>query len=218
MALARLAGLTSPLLRSRSLAGIDSRPVCAGGVDTVLRNPDGNGKNYRLHMFLADGPLLVLRAGLVQALIVGAGASSGHRSAGAAGSGDGGIVFAGFLFVSPGLLPVVVGPTTSAPGADTELGNNGLPSSFNGVVCRGGRAHGDPNTQTLAIGAAGTDYGQYAGVVSSITGTPIEYGKANYGSYINGVNAGDGGGADVSAGALRSSTGHAGLVAIRYEI
>lgn len=192
--------------------------ACTGAVFTTLLNPDGDGKNYRLGAWTTDGTLAVFALGEAECCIVGAGASSGHGAGGAAGAGDGGLVFNGRLWLSAGVLPIVVGPTTTAPAGTIDLGNNGSYSSFAGVVSRGGRAHGDPNTSTLAIGSAGTDYGVYSGVVSRITGTAVEYGKATYGSYTNGVNPGDGGGADAGAGAGRSSTGHAGVVYVRWEI
>jgi len=203
-------------------AGGSNAPVINEGSSTnvtfsTLTNPDSDGKNYRLARFNVTGTLVVTTAGQVEALIAGAGASSGRATAAATGAGDGSIVFAGIIRLTPASMTVTVAVETTAPGSNA-VGNNGVASVFAGITVRGGWGNGDPNYGPSSTGAGASARLGKSGVTSSISGSAVEYGKAGPNSYTAGDTPGTGGGADASAGNNRTSAGAAGVVMARWEI
>lgn len=200
MALARLAGLAAPLLRSRSMAGVDSRPVCSGGSITEYVGDGVNGtlgQRYRVHTFTANGTLNVQRGGDADVLLIGGGSCSRASSSLVGGGGQ---AQERRMTLRAGALPIIVG-TGGASGST----DSGTPSSIDGFTT--GASGWTFSGLSPAIGAG---MGADGGRDSRISGALVSYGKGNQGSPR--ANRGDGGaGGDTTAGT-------AGIVIIRYEI
>lgn len=126
-------------IRLRRLDEWIQAAVQASGGAIIPAADAGNG--YKYHVFESSGSLIVTAGETTQAdvLIVGGGGSGGGGQGG--GGGGGGVVYGTSVTLSVGTYPVTVGsggaaiPTAVTYGSD---GNNGSPSSFNGVTALGG--------------------------------------------------------------------------------
>lgn len=203
-----------------------SAAVATGGTESTLTNPDGDGKNYRLHTFTANGNLVVTVAGWIRVLIAGSGGKGYTNGTQAAGGGGGGF-FDGWMWAPVGTLPVVIGAAQATAATDGNL------SSFNGEI-RGGGGGGRNGVGTNVLppggggsgggvgvsgtadgaGAGGTLYGganSKAGRASTITGASVTYcAGASFGDSAPAANQGHGSGSGFSSSA--------GVVYIRREI
>lgn len=203
-----------------------SAAVATGGTESTLTNPDGDGKNYRLHTFTANGNLVVTVAGWIRVLIAGSGGKGYTNGTQAAGGGGGGF-FDGWMWAPVGTLPAVIGAAQATAATDGNL------SSFNGEI-QGGGGGGRNGTGTNVLppggggsgggvgvsgtadgaGAGGTLYGganSKAGRASTITGSSVTYcAGASFGDSAPAANRGHGSGSGFSSSA--------GVVHIRREI
>lgn len=202
--------------------------VASGGTVTEYVGDGVNGvlgQKYRVHVFDADSSLVVTQGGEADVLVC-AGGGGGTSGWGGGGGGGGGVTL-GRVVLSPGTHPVVVG----AGGGDGSAGNSGVgyASRFGLVTAGGGggtggsagSTEGRSGTGYLGNGTGGSARGGGAagpatasapgpGVVSSISGSSVEYGKG--GTASGGANPLPG------QGGNNNQAGRAGRVVVRYEI
>lgn len=179
-----------PLLAGTMLAaaGMPS-PVCSGGTEATLTNPDSDGKNYRKHTFTTSGTLTVTTAGWLRYLVVGRGAS-GYSSF----QGSGGRVREGWMFIPVGSHAVTVpAGGTDVDGAAASIGSLIVAAAVNKAPANG-------------TGAGATTVGGATGHTSTISGSSVEYARRTGTS----TNPGDGG--------PNAGTVVAGIVIVRYQI
>jgi hypothetical protein len=223
-----------------SVAAFDEG-ASTGATFTTLTNPDGDGKNYRLAEFNAgSGSLVIAGAGYAQTLIV-AGGGGGNRGGGNGSSGGGaGGVLETLVFLDAATHAVVVGAGgtgafTAAAGNETTfagltvrpgLGGSryagsggGGGHSGNGYWSNGGGGGSAGNGGVGYTGGCCSPGG--VGVISSITGTAIQYGIGGRGNDKAGSGTtpgcGGGGGYD-SWGDAPGGNGKDGIVYVRVEI
>jgi hypothetical protein len=149
--------------------GVGEWAEVTGG--TVTEYTKGDGSVMEVHTFTADGTLTVVTPGYADVLIVGHG-MGGYTAA----LGSGARVLEGKHALPAGSLAVVVPPP--AAHASTYW-----PGSSLGSLVVGGIAGYVTQTMMTPAGAGGTAAVPATGWVSSISGTPVEYAKAN--SFVN---------------------------------
>jgi Fibronectin type III domain len=176
-----------------------------GGVPTTY---ESGGKYYRVHTFTSSDKFTVSgNANPFNVLVVGAGGGGGAGGTGADNynNGDGGD--GGNVYQAPGTL---------IPLGDSAVTIGGGFSKFLNYTAADGKpgAGGD--------GAGRSRNGTpIPGTTSSITGSPVEYGRAGLGdgSSASGQQPGDGGsGGPHHQGAKAGGAGKPGVVIVSYEI
>jgi hypothetical protein len=187
-------------LAAKSIRGerlvVDER-LSTGGVFTTLLNPDGDGKNYRLGEWRSSGACVATAAGKGRVFLMG-GASGGDASF-VGGPGD---------VVRDCWIDIPVGPHTIIVGAGGGVTSLGSQSKFGTLIETGRASFISTASGVIYLSAAGaTDADTSLEYITSITGSPVGYGKRGQASPR--ANRGDG----ASAG-----SGSAGYVAVRWEI
>lgn len=180
-----------------ALAPVVDEGASSGATFSTLTNPDGDGINYRLAVWTANGTLVVTTAGEAESLIIGGGGGS-TRHVGA-GSGGGGYIRDGKRILPAGTLTVTIGA-------------GGVGDSPAGAP--GGSAGGDTSIGSVTAQGAGFVGGQEgARQASSITGTSVTY--STPATQADGTQKyGDGG----QASATYSGNGKQGVVYLRWRI
>ena len=130
----------------------------SGGTTSTLTNPDGDGRNYTLTRFNANGTLTCNTTGYVQVLMVSGG---GQSFGGAASPGNGGRVVQGMYLLPAGTYSIKVGGGNDNSTIGSFL-NTGL--SYTSL---------DVNNPT---GAAGTPGSPRDGLTSTFSGSSVVYG------------------------------------------
>ena len=212
-----------------------------GATFSTLTDPDGDGKNYRLAEFsVGSGSLAIAEEGYAETLIV-AGGGGGNRGGGNGSSGGGaGAVLETIVYLDVAAHSVEVGAGgtgafTAAAGQETTFAGHscrpGLGGSMNSGSSGGGGHSGNGYWSNGggggSAGNGGVGYGGGCcspggvGVVSSITGTAVEYGIGGVGNDKSGSGTtpgcGGGGGYDSWADAP-GGDGKNGLVYVRVAI
>jgi hypothetical protein len=173
----------------------------------------GNSTNdvggYRIHLFtnIAGGTLNVTQGGSVEYLVVGGGGGGGIGFG--AGGGAGGYR-EGFMSLTNGPYPVVVGDGgAGGPGPNTQ-GLSGNLSSFNGVQAAGGGGGGGAGSGAIRNGlnggsGGGSCQGGTFGAGNTPATTPAQGNNGANGS--SGVYGGGGGGAGAAGSTKNGGTG-----------
>ncbi len=156
---------------------------------STLTNPDGDGKNYRLATWTANGAFAVTSPGRVQYLVVGGANYYAPIPYGNAGD------------VRPGEMMITAATHTITIGAS---GTYGGVSSIGTLVVTSSASIATNGTN--ALGGGGTVADHTLGFVSTITGSSVTYARAQVASPV--ANTGDAG----------TGSAAAGFVAVRWEI
>ena len=148
---------------------------------TVSNTPTGtykgdDGHTYAYYEFTTDGTLTVTTAGLLEVFMISAG--SGSSNSWQYSQGGGGRTVRGFHPFDAGSRSVAVAPAV----APSQTGG---PSSIGNLTTYEG-------TGVSAKGAGATSSEPNAGIVTTITGSPLDFGRAAQSSPR--PNRGDGGG------------------------
>lgn len=197
-----------------------------GGTESTLTNPDGDGKNYKLHAFTSSSSFVATRTGFVRVLGCGAG-GTGNGSWEAAGGGE---CWEAWFYVVAGVTYTVT------IGATAASGSNAGQTSFGSLATWGGGMGGSVANDTTTMltrganqvgghrgsgtgansggGATGNGSGSTrgAGRTSSITGTSVDYARGGSNGTTAPSNPGDGGARSTN------TTGQPGVLYVRYEI
>lgn len=179
------------------------------------------GVSYTVYQFAAAGGITVARSGLADVVVVGGGGGCGKAAQGGAGC-----VRWGMFSIPVGAHSVVVG---AGGWAADPYGANGGHSALGSVLRSGGGGagghvpngagvvKGDPNGGgsggavqynswggwAVGGGAGGPEWdGTNGGVVLSITGAPVEYGKSVYGATAVGFGSAGGNNQAGTSGAV----------------
>ena len=222
-------------------AAVFDEGASTGATFSTLTDPDGDGKNYRLAEFsVGSGSLAIADEGYAETLIV-AGGGGGNRGGGngSSGGGAGGALETiVYLDVAAHSVEVGAGGTgafTAAAGQETTFagqtcrpglggspnsgGGGGAGHSGNGYWSNGGGGGSAGNGGVGWAGGCCNPGG--AGVVSSITGTAVEYAQGGVGNNKSATpdtpGSGGGGGYDSWADAP-GGNGYDGIVYVRVEI
>ena len=126
--------------------GTEWRNVGKGAGITGSGGSVSTSGNYTVHTFTSGGTLTIDGEGTIDVLLVGGGAGGGTRNAGpgsggtdgGSGGGAGGWVQVAAMPITTGSYPVSVGGGGNGFQSGQNPGQNGSPSTFNGLVAYGG--------------------------------------------------------------------------------
>ena len=173
-----------------------------------------DGINYKTHTFTSSGNFVVLNGGFIDYLIVGGGGGGGNGIGG--GGGGGGVYNTTNVSIATATYGVIVGPGGARQTTDLARGNNGSPSSFNGIIAGFGGSGGGFNNQGAGGGGGGTVNG-YSGGAYGQRGTgaggsvnPVYYAISGL-SYAYSAGGGNGSNGTGTSGGVGAGNGGSGV-------
>jgi hypothetical protein len=211
-------GLTLNKGQSLLKTGLENRPKFAGGTESA-------SAGYRYHAFTAGGTITMVRPGLVDILLVGAGGTGArHSSAGASGGGAGGVMSLLNVYLNA-TGTIVIGTATGGSITDATRGADGGSTFITwGTHCLiagggGGGVAGQLATDQDMLNKVGSGAGAYGGTTAqgNTAGTTVLSGLTTVGIYANnggtsfpsGTSANRAGGGGGGAGAAGSNASSA---------